>query len=383
MPRWRHFIIAGVILGVLGVLFAFSGAVPIAASRGHWAATAWFLHFTMQRSVSVRTLLTPVPPLDDPGLVLKGAGHYATYCVACHGSPDESRSPLVAQMTPEPPYLAPLIEQWKAEELFWIVKHGIKYSAMPGWIAQDRDDEVWAMVAFLRELPALDAQGFRALAYGDVTVDIPDASLTNVSGGTLRVSEAALAALANCARCHGVAGEGRGPGTFPALAGQREDYLRGSLHAYRNGSRASGIMQPIAAELRVEVIEELARYYARLPAGVAAVDPTDTADPQQIARGRAIARGGARAQEVPACVSCHGPRTHAHRRAYPRITGQHASYLALQLELFRDDRRGGTPYAHLMERAAERMTDEQIADVAAYYASLDPDPAAAARADPR
>ena len=37
---------------------------------------------------------------------------------------------------------------------------------MPAWAAQQRDDEVWALVAFLRRLPSLDAQSYRALALG-------------------------------------------------------------------------------------------------------------------------------------------------------------------------------------------------------------------------
>jgi cytochrome c553 len=54
---------------------------------------------------------------------------------------------------------------------------------------------------------------------------------------------------------------------------------------------------------------------------------------------------------------------------YPQLAGQYAEYLALQLRLFKDDRRGGTPYAHIMRMVAARLTLEQIAAVAAYYAS--------------
>jgi cytochrome c553 len=57
---------------------------------------------------------------------------------------------------------------------------------------------------------------------------------------------------------------------------------------------------------------------------------------------------------------------------YPQLAGQYAEYLALQLRLFKDDRRGGTPYAHIMRMVAARLTPEQIAAVAAYYASLPP-----------
>ena len=40
------------------------------------------------------------------------------------------------------------VVDWSDEELFWIVKNGFKYTGMPAWPAQGRDDEVWAQVAF-------------------------------------------------------------------------------------------------------------------------------------------------------------------------------------------------------------------------------------------
>src|SRR5690606_19116170 len=94
-------------------------------------------------------------------------GHYASGCLPCHGAPGQPRALIVKQMVPEPPYLPPAIAELAPDELFWIVKHGIKYTAMPAWVAQQRDDEVWAMVAFLQRLPALSAAQFRQLAAGE------------------------------------------------------------------------------------------------------------------------------------------------------------------------------------------------------------------------
>ena len=41
------------VLAVLGALVVVTGAVPIWASRGHWAVTAWFLKFAMRRSIAI------------------------------------------------------------------------------------------------------------------------------------------------------------------------------------------------------------------------------------------------------------------------------------------------------------------------------------------
>ena len=58
-------------------------------------------------------------------------------------------------MLPSPPDLAVAMRPWKERELFWIVKHGFKYTGMPGWVALEREDEIWAVVAFLKKMPTL------------------------------------------------------------------------------------------------------------------------------------------------------------------------------------------------------------------------------------
>ena len=40
---------------------------------------------------------------------------------------------------------------------------------MPAWPTQQRDDEVWAMVAFLRTLPDLQAEDYRRLVHGETS----------------------------------------------------------------------------------------------------------------------------------------------------------------------------------------------------------------------
>lgn len=157
-PRRTAVMLGGLAIG--GFLIAASGIVPIKASSGHWAITDWFLHFAMRRSIATQSLGIESPALDEPGLVLKGAGHYETGCAPCHGSPQ--RPPTFAEaMTPRPPHLPPRLSEWSPDDLFYVVKHGVKFTGMPGWSALGRDDEVWAMVAFLRKLPSLAAEDYR------------------------------------------------------------------------------------------------------------------------------------------------------------------------------------------------------------------------------
>ena len=177
--------------------------------------------------------------------------------------------------------------------------------------------------------------------------------------------------LADCARCHGRDGAGRGVGAFPRLSGQSEPYLLATLAAYASGLRHSGIMQPAAAPLSDAEMRRLAEHYASITD--ASPPPSEELAGELVALGEAIAGRGIPADGIPACVTCHEPGAGARYPHYPTLRGQTAGYLALQLTLFREGARGGTPYAHIMQTIAERLTDAQIAAVAAWFASLPTD----------
>mgnify|MGYP006197726813 CR=1 FL=1 len=279
------------------------------------------------------------------------------------------------EMTPEPPLLSETLHLWDAAELFYIVKHGIKFTGMPAWPAQNRDDEVWAMVAFLLAMRELDAAEYHQLAFGPSEPSAAAAPIEDLTGP----ENLPRAVRERCARCHGADGRGRGTGAFPKLAGQHAAYLLNSLKAYERGERHSGIMEPVAAGLSDEEMKELAEYYAQLPPAVGThgegpASPAGRgwreAPGEGPISGYEIAHRGVPAQKVPACVDCHGPTQPRPKHEYPMLAGQYAEYIVLQLELFEKDHRGGTHYAHLMQEVAPRLTKEQMQAVAAYYASL-------------
>ncbi|MAT65613.1 MAG: cytochrome C [Gammaproteobacteria bacterium] len=269
---WKN-ITALLILATAGALaVSWLGLVSIAASSGHFAITRWFLGWTMENAVETQSMLAKMPKtidLDDPTLVQRAAGHFATGCAGCHGAPGIPQSPVVNAMTPSPPRLEGKVAQWDNAELFWIVKYGLKYTGMPAWPAQDRDDEVWAQVAFLRALPAMAPEEYADIALGGGS-GLAEVDLEAGGLGAASLNGIVEEALVDCARCHGLDGLGRGAGkaesAFPVIAGQPEAYLHATLLAFAQGRRDSGFMEPPATRYEADVLRRLARHYGKRPA---------------------------------------------------------------------------------------------------------------------
>jgi cytochrome c553 len=248
-------------------------------------------------------------------------------------------------------------QKFSPTELHWIVKHGIKMTAMPAWPATERDDEIWAVVAFLERLPTLQPAEYARLA----PEPQPAGALSDETRPDLR---AALPTVAQCAACHGLDGNGRGE-AFPRIAGLSTNYIAQQLQEFRNGARRSGFMQPIAAALTDGEIESVAHYYATRPRGAG----QDALSDDRHEKGWELASlGGSR--NGPACLTCHAQNADARNSDVPPLGGQSARYIGQQLLLFRSGRRAQTPNARLMTRIAQRLSDEDIANVAQYLATL-------------
>ncbi len=350
---WRH--LAGLIAAVAAILMlvAWSGIYNVAASRGHWAIVDWLLRFGMENSVEAHAPDVAPPPLDDPDRIALGAAHFHAGCAYCHGAPDAPISPVARAMLPPPPDLRDRVGRWSDQELFQIVRHGIKYAGMPAWPVAGRDDEVWSVVAFLRRLPMLDAAAYRDLALGPVRIRPQD-------GRAIATGTAVADAVGACARCHGAEGEGPRSALVPRLHGQPAPMLGGAMREYAARQRASGIMQLAAAGLSDREIAELAAYYAALPPLPAALPAEAGARP---------AREGDTAAGVPACLPCH---TAGALAQYPRLAGQNARYIAARLRAWQGVARPVTPGEAIMLPIAHRLDDRRIDELAAYFAGMAP-----------
>jgi mono/diheme cytochrome c family protein len=82
-------------------------------------------------------------------------------CEVCHGAPGINQSELSSGLNPLAPELSHAVEDWSDEELFWITKYGIKMSGMPAWGNTHSDNEIWSIIAFVKQMPEMSDEEYK------------------------------------------------------------------------------------------------------------------------------------------------------------------------------------------------------------------------------
>jgi cytochrome c553 len=72
------------------------------------------------------------------------------------------------------------------------------------------------------------------------------------------------------------------------------------------------------------------------------------------------------------CAACHGKNGIAQIPGYPNLAGQNEQYLVSSLKAYKNNQRMGGN-ATIMQGQASGLSDEDIANLAAYYAGLPAD----------
>lgn len=185
-----------------------------------------------------------------------------------------------------------------------------------------------------------------------------DTANPDVSGQTL--------AQQVCSNCHGVTGNSRSP-EFPNLAAQQQSYIVAQLTGFKAHSREDPpgpeYMWGLSHNLTDKQIREVAAYFS---AQKPRLEPIEGM-PEQIVAGKAIFTAGIADKDIPACASCHGPEGLG-QATFPRIAGQHASYVIKQLTVFK--RTNERPAGTVMKTVAHNLSRENMENVAAYVQSM-------------
>lgn len=164
-----------------------------------------------------------------------------------------------------------------------------------------------------------------------------------------------------CVSCHGENGVSA-TAEIPSLVGQSSAAIYKQLHDYRSGARAHPQMTPVAKQLFVPDLANIAVYFGRSAKAVTGLGARDLPGDEEIVR---VATEGDPARKLPACNSCHvqgagGPIE------TPVLTGQTRTYLANQLRAYRSNQRTNDVYRRMREIAGQ-LSDHEIEQLARYY----------------
>jgi mono/diheme cytochrome c family protein len=150
------------VVAVGAVVFVESGLYNMGADDHHTKPVLAVIEQLRERSIESRSRDIEVRFVEDSQRIAAGARHYAELCSGCHLAPGMTKSAIRVGMYPHPPALAEE-EVQESKRAFWVIKHGIKMSAMPAWGKTLDDTQIWDVVAFLRKMPAMTPETYQDL----------------------------------------------------------------------------------------------------------------------------------------------------------------------------------------------------------------------------
>jgi cytochrome c553 len=155
-----------------------------------------------------------------------------------------------------------------------------------------------------------------------------------------------------CMGCHGIDGYRNAYPSYrvPKLGGQHEEYIVLALQGYKNQTRSHQTMQAHAATLSDQEMHSLAAYFAA------------QGEPAEQESGGGPTRGK---EKVTVCIACHGEAGVSPTGNWPNLAGQHEDYLVEVIKQYQS----GARKDPVMSGLVTTLSDEDIADIAAYYSA--------------
>lgn len=165
-----------------------------------------------------------------------------------------------------------------------------------------------------------------------------------------------------CTGCHNEDGNSTAP-EFPKIAGLDAAYITKQIYDFKKDKRVSEIMGPMANQIPDKDIPMLAAYFSKQKRTTGTVENVKLA-----AQGQQIYDDGIISSAVPACSGCHGEKGEGTDK-FPRLAGQHTTYLITQMNNFKNAVRNNDA-RKVMRAVTSRMTEQEMKAVAEYITSM-------------
>ena len=229
------------------------------------------------------------------------------------------------------------------------------YRVLRAFQSGERSDEQKNHNSFLNDQAILSTAVFysnlvpvKTVETGDTTADA-EAANEQVEDPFLTIRSS----MRKCIKCHGETGNSSRSG-MPSLTAQNPEYFETSMMAYVDGSRSHKLMGKLVAALDEATIKEMGIFYA-------VQEPLQT---ETIGDGDAVV--GRRLSEE--CASCHGEDGNAAKASMPTLAGQDPRYFIKGMNHYKN----GERQHKKMFEAVEKLSEQDMIDLATYYATQQP-----------
>jgi thiosulfate dehydrogenase len=156
-------IVTMLLILALGLLFALLGFVSMRADNPPSKMETTLATHAMDASVARAAPKLTNPVAADETNLVAGARLYSEHCTLCHGDPAHSKSPLADSLNPPAPQFTNDMADMPENQNFYIIQHGIRWTAMPGWKNVLSEQQSWQLVTLLshmHDLPPAAKQVF-------------------------------------------------------------------------------------------------------------------------------------------------------------------------------------------------------------------------------
>jgi mono/diheme cytochrome c family protein len=97
----------------------------------------------------------PPRPVNIKASIAAGGEHYGLDCSFCHSDDGHGLTPVGEWMYPRASDLASKrVQSYSDQELYWIIKNGIRFTGMPAYGKVETPDHIWDLVNYVRTLPS-------------------------------------------------------------------------------------------------------------------------------------------------------------------------------------------------------------------------------------
>jgi mono/diheme cytochrome c family protein len=154
--RKRTLLMLIVAAGLAGAaVFGFTTIRRGFSARDNPSAMETYVAKTARRlsvPASERNVKNPFAP--TPEVLTEARAHFADHCATCHSNDGSGKTQIGQNLYPKTPDMRlPDTQNLTDGEIYYVIPNGIRLTGMPAWGMEEKDDDSWKLVVFIRHLP--------------------------------------------------------------------------------------------------------------------------------------------------------------------------------------------------------------------------------------